>query len=126
MITHAPRPDDDPGAAIVIDDAHLLADEELAALAERVSDPGATVVVAAEPLTQRQALRALATALERENPVISLGSLSTPEVAEAAATATGGHRATEIVRALMVSTAGLPFLLGPAMTAAVPQAANLR
>ena len=72
-------------AAIVIDDAHLLADEELAALAERVSDPGATVVVAAEPLTQRQALRALATALERENPVISLGSLTAPEVAEAAA-----------------------------------------
>ena len=54
VITHAPRPDDDPDAAIVIDDAHLLADEELAALAERVSDPGATVVVAAEPLTQRQ------------------------------------------------------------------------
>jgi len=118
VITHAPRPDDDPDGAIVIDDAHLLADEELAALAERVSDPGATVVVAAEPLTQRQALRALATALERENPVISLGSLSAPEVAEAAALATGGHPTTEIVRALMISTAGLPFLVGPAMTAA--------
>ena len=59
----------------MIDDAHLLADEELGQLAERVSDPGSTVVVAAEPLSQRQALRALATALERENPVISLGSL---------------------------------------------------
>ena len=28
-MTSAPRPDDDPDAAIVIDDAHLLADEEL-------------------------------------------------------------------------------------------------
>ena len=71
----------------MIDDAHLLADEELEQLAERVSDPGATVVVAAEPLSQRQALRALATALERENPVISLGALAAPDVAEAAASA---------------------------------------
>src|ERR1044072_2342155 len=38
----APRAGDDPDAAIVIDDAHLLADEELVVLAERVSDPGAT------------------------------------------------------------------------------------
>ena len=119
VITRAPRAGDDPDAAIVIDDAHLLADEELEQLAERVSDPGSTVVVAAEPLTQRQALRALATALERENPVISLGSLTTPDVTEAAALATGGQPATEIVRALMVSTAGLPFLLRPAIAAAV-------
>jgi DNA-binding CsgD family transcriptional regulator len=118
VITRAPRPDDDPGAAIVIDDAHLLADEELVSLAERVADPSATVVVAAEPLTQRPALRALATALERENPVITLGSLTTPDVAEAAALATGGHPAAEVIRALMFSTAGLPFLVRPAITAA--------
>src|SRR5262245_14813892 len=69
VLTRAPRPDDDAGAALVIDDAHLLTDDELAAVAERVSEPGATVVVATEPQTQRRALRALATALERENPV---------------------------------------------------------
>ncbi len=120
VMTRAPRESDDPKAAIVIDDAHLLNDEELEQLAGRVSDPGATVVVAAEPLSQRQALRALATALERENPVISLGALAAPDVAEAAASVTGGHPATEIVRALMVSTAGLPFLLRPAIAAAVP------
>src|SRR6185312_3479060 len=49
VITRAPRPDDDPDAAIVIDDAHLLTDSELLQLAERVSDPGTTVVVAAQP-----------------------------------------------------------------------------
>ena len=119
VMTRAPRAGDDPAAAIVIDDAHLLADDELRQLAERVSDPGSTVVVAAEPLSQRQALRALATALERENPVISLGSLTQADVAESAALATGGRPSTEIVRALMVSTAGLPFLLRAAMAAAV-------
>ena len=119
VMTRAPRAGDDPAAAIVIDDAHLLADEELEQLAERVSDPGSTVVVAAEPLIQRQALRALATVLERENPVITLGALTPPDVTEAAGLAAGGQPATEIVRALMLSTAGLPFLLRPAITAAV-------
>ncbi len=119
VMTRAPRTGDDPAAAIVIDDAHLLADEELGQLAERVSDPGSTVVVAAEPLSQRQALRALATALERENPVISLGSLTQADVTESVALAAGGHLSTEIIRGLMVSTAGLPFLLRPATAAAV-------
>jgi DNA-binding CsgD family transcriptional regulator len=119
VMTRAPRAGDDPAAAIVIDDAHLLADEELEQLAERVSDPASTVVVSAEPLIQRQALRALATVLERENPVIILGALTPPDVTEAAGLAAGGQPATEIVRALMLSTAGLPFLLRPAITAAV-------
>jgi DNA-binding CsgD family transcriptional regulator len=118
VMTRAPRAGDDPAAAFVIDDAHLLADEELEQLAERVSEPGSTVVVAAEPLIQRQALRALGTALERENPVITLGAFTPPEVTEATGLAPG-QSATEIVRALMLSTAGLPFLLRPAITAAV-------
>ncbi|WP_123029581.1 isoniazid response ATPase/transcriptional regulator IniR [Mycolicibacterium stellerae] len=119
VLTRAPRAGDDPQSAIVIDDAHLLADDDLAQLAERVSDPGSTVVVAAEPLVARQALRALATALERENPVITLGALTAPDVTEAAGLAAAGQSATEIVRALMLSTAGLPFLLRPAIAAAV-------
>ncbi len=119
VTTRSPRADDDQDAAIVIDDAHLLADEELDKLAERVSDPGSTVVIATEPLIQRPPLRALATALERQNPVISLGSLTAQEVSEAAAKAIGGPAPTEVVRALMVSTAGLPFLLRPAIAAAV-------
>ncbi|OBB18652.1 helix-turn-helix transcriptional regulator [Mycobacteriaceae bacterium 1482268.1] len=119
VLTRAPRPGDVSTAAFVIDDAHLLADDELEQLTERVSDPGSTVVVAAEPLAHRQALRALATALQRENPVISLGSLTPPDVTEAVTLATGSHPTMEVVRALMVSTAGLPFLLRPAMAAAV-------
>ena len=59
MLTRAPQADDDPAAAIVIDDAHLLDDDELDQLAERVADSCSTIVVSAEPLAQRQALRGL-------------------------------------------------------------------
>jgi DNA-binding CsgD family transcriptional regulator len=118
VMTRAPRAGDDPAAAIVIDDAHLLGDDELEQLAERVSDSGSTIVVSAEPLVQRQALRALATALERQNPVISLASLNPSDVTEAAAQVTGSPPPAEVVRALTFSTAGLPFLLHPAIAAA--------
>src|SRR6478672_4129492 len=100
VLTRAPRAGDDPAAAIVIDDAQLLDDDELDQLAERVSDSGSTIVVSAEPLAQRQALRGLATALERQNPVISLGSLKASDVTEAAAQATGSPPSAEVVRAL--------------------------
>ena len=76
VLTRPPRDGDDPGAAVVIDDAQLLDDDELGQLIERVADPASTVVVAAEPLAHQPSLRALATAIERENPVVSLGALS--------------------------------------------------
>ena len=70
-----PRAGDPPDAAVVVDDAHLLADDELDQLVELVAEPAATVVVAAEPLRTSPALRALTTAIERENPAVSLGPL---------------------------------------------------
>ena len=105
-------------AAVVIDDAHLLDDGELEQLVDRVADPASTVVVATEPLAHRPALRALATAIERENPVVSIGALSPPDVTRLATEILGAAPTTEFVRALMVSTAGLPFLLQPAISAA--------
>lgn len=80
VLTRPPRPDDDQGAVFVIDDAHHLADDEIDCLTERSTDPSSTVVVAAEPLAHRPVLRALATALERENPIVALGPMSTAEV----------------------------------------------
>src|SRR3981081_4379889 len=38
VVTRPPREGDDPAAAIVIDDAHLLDDDELGRLAERVAN----------------------------------------------------------------------------------------
>ena len=118
VLTRPPRDGDDAAAAVVIDDAHLLDDAELGRLGELVADPASTVVVAAEPLAHHPALRSLATAIERENPVVSLAALSPAEVTRLAAETLGGPPTSEIVRSLMVATAGLPFLLQPAIAAA--------
>src|SRR5246127_863725 len=61
--------------AVVVDDAHVLTDAELRALATWADHPAATVVVAAEPQQHRAALRALVGALEREDPPVVLGAL---------------------------------------------------
>ncbi|CQD09334.1 transcriptional regulator [Mycobacterium europaeum] len=92
VLTRPPRDGDRPDAAVVIDDAQLLTDTELLALAERIADPAATVVVAAEPREQHTALRTVAAALEREWPRLSLGPLPVAD-----------H--------FVDSTAGLPFLV---------------
>jgi DNA-binding CsgD family transcriptional regulator len=118
VLTRPPRDGDDSAAAVVIDDAHLLDDAELGQLGERVTDPASTVVVAAEPLAHHAALRSLATSIERENPVVSLGALSAAEVNRVAAETLGVPTTSEIIRSLMVATAGLPFLLQPAISAA--------
>jgi hypothetical protein len=118
VLTRPPRDGDDSAAAVVIDDAHLLDDAELGRLGERVTDPASTVVVAAEPLAHHAALRSLTTAMERENPVVSLRALSPAEVNRAAAETLRAPPTSEIIQSLMVATAGLPFLLRPAISAA--------
>jgi DNA-binding CsgD family transcriptional regulator len=117
VLTRAPR-DGDESATVVIDDAHLLDDAELDRLGELAADSASTVVVATEPLAHRPALRSLTIAIERENPVVSLGGLSPAEVNRIAAETLGAPPTSEIIRALMAATAGLPFLLQPAIAAA--------
>ncbi|KUI36042.1 helix-turn-helix transcriptional regulator [Mycobacterium sp. IS-1590] len=117
VLTRSPRADDDPRAAVVIDDAHLLDDHELDQLAQRASDLPATLVVSSEPIAHRPAMRALFTALERENPTIALGPLTPAEVAGLAAEKLGTTAPSDMVRSLLVATAGLPFLLQPAIAA---------
>jgi len=116
VLTRPPKKGDT--AAVVIDDAHLLDDAELARLGELVADPAATIVVAAEPLAHHPALRSLATAIERENPIVSLGTFSPAEVHRLAAETLGAPPTSEIIRSLMMATAGLPFLLAPTIAAA--------
>ncbi|WP_197508329.1 isoniazid response ATPase/transcriptional regulator IniR, partial [Mycobacterium sp. E802] len=111
VLTRAPRPGDGPEAAFVIDDAHLLSDDEIGCLTERVADTAATVVVAAEPLTHRRSLDTLTTALERENPVVRLGPLPPAEMSRMLATALGARATPETVESVSAATAGLPFLL---------------
>jgi DNA-binding CsgD family transcriptional regulator len=118
VLTRPPKNGDETASAIVIDDAHLLDDAHLGQLADLVADPASTVVVAAEPLAHRAALRTLRIAIERENPVVSLGAFSPAEVHRLANEALAGSTHSELIRSLMVATAGLPFLLVPAIAAA--------
>ena len=118
VLTRPPKDGDGSVPAVVIDDAHLLDDTELDRLTQLAADPASTVVVATEPLAHRPALRSLATAIERENPVVSLGAFSPADVNRLAAEKLGVAPTSDIIRSLMVATAGLPFLLQPAIAAA--------
>ncbi|KUI16261.1 helix-turn-helix transcriptional regulator [Mycobacterium sp. GA-1285] len=118
VLTRIPRADDDPAAAVVIDDAQLLDDDEVDQLTSRVSDLPSTLVVSSEPIAHRPAMRALFTAIERENPTVCLGPLPPVYVAGLAAEKLGATTPSDIVRSLVVATAGLPFLLRPAIAAA--------
>jgi DNA-binding CsgD family transcriptional regulator len=111
-----PPVDGDPPAAVIVDDAHLLADKELQALIDRATDPAATLVVAAERHDHRAGLRALATAIERERPRVGLGSWSRAEVSRRAAGILHVDEA-ETITALMAATAGLPFLVDSVLLA---------
>jgi DNA-binding CsgD family transcriptional regulator len=108
VLSRPPRAGDPADAALVVDDAHLLDDGELAVLAERVADPAATVVVAGEARLRHPGFRALSTALARENPVVALGPLEPAEMARVAA-ARGAS--PQPVRSLREATGGLPFLV---------------
>src|SRR3954447_18546020 len=118
VLTRPPRHGDDSAAAVIIDDAHLLYDAELGRPGELAADAAPTFVVAAEPLAHRPALRSLATAIERENPVVALGAFRPAEVSRLATEIFGAPASPEIIRSLMVATAGLPFLLRPTIAAA--------
>jgi DNA-binding CsgD family transcriptional regulator len=126
VLARAPRPGDAADAVVVIDDAHLLGDADLARLAELVADPEATVVIATEPLVHRMPLRELTQALARENQPVALGPLPAAEVGRTAATALGAPPPADLVRLLLTATAGLPFLLRPAIAAAAEGAAAVR
>src|SRR6478609_4953406 len=86
VLTRPPRDGDDSAAAVVIDDAHLLDDQELGRLGELVANPASTVVVAAQPLVHHAGLRSLVVTIERENPVATAGLpfLLQPAIAAAA------------------------------------------
>jgi DNA-binding CsgD family transcriptional regulator len=126
VLSRPRRPDDPADAAVVVDDAHLLDAADLGQLTDVVADSSSTVVIATEPLAHHAALRGLTTALERENPAVALGSVSSVEVGRAVAATLGAAPAPEVVRLLSAATAGLPFLLRPALAAVGDGAAAVR
>ncbi|BBY27697.1 isoniazid response ATPase/transcriptional regulator IniR [Mycolicibacterium sediminis] len=118
VLARPPRAGDPSGAAIVVDDAHLLGGADLSKLTATVSDSSATVIVAAEPLTGVPELTELTTALAREAPAVRLGPLGATEIASAATAILGSAPPAEMVRSVATATAGLPFLVHAAVAAA--------
>lgn len=119
VLTRPPRPGDPPAAAVVIDDVQLCDDDDLGALTEEIAAGARTVVVAAPPLTSRAALAELTAAAGRRRPVVSLGPLGPAEIASVATESMTTPPPPELVRAVATATAGLPFLVRPAVAAAV-------
>ncbi|MGB3485994.1 MAG: LuxR family transcriptional regulator, partial [Mycobacterium sp.] len=115
-----PPTDGDTAVAVVVDDAHLLPAEDLRALTALVSEPTATVLVAAEARDAVPALRELMTAIERENPRLALRPLPRTEVA-----AHTDPQDTARVNQIVSATAGLPFLVAAARTAAAADVATV-
>ena len=113
---------EDDDAAIVIDDAHALSDDELRRLADVADRSDRTIVVAAQPRPNQPGLTVVAAALERENPRITLGPLSTGETARALADPSGHLPPGEVLDLAMTATAGIPFLV--AAVAARPRSAS--
>lgn len=121
LLSRAPRPSDladVAAAAIIVDDAHLLDDAELIALTDLARDRRGTLVVTALPVAHRAALTDLTTTLAREAATVELGPLPGRELVRVTAEVMGALPPPELGRALMASTAGLPFLLYPAIAAA--------
>ena len=118
--SRAPRAIDaaaDAEAAVVVDDAHLLDDDELTRLREWVAVTDRTVVVAAEPLAHRDALRALCIELNRERPGVELGPWSGADIHRYATEKTGVTAAADFVHEVQTATAGIPFLVAAAVAA---------
>ncbi|WP_300018411.1 helix-turn-helix transcriptional regulator [Pseudonocardia sp.] len=96
----------DPDVALLVDDAHLLPDAALTALAERAGIPGGRIVVAHRPATERSALAALDAALAARGRPVLLGVLDRAGVA-----ARAGRVGADAVAAVHRSTAGIPALV---------------
>ena len=101
----------DTESAVVIDDVHLLDDAGLRALTELADRSERTIVVASEPRDHRPGLRALAAALEREHPRITLGSLPNGALAHALTDPSGHPPSAELLSGVAAATAGIPFLV---------------
>jgi len=63
VFSRSPRPGEANDAAVVVDDAHLLDDDELHRLTELVGEPRSTVVIACQPLAHHATLTELTTAI---------------------------------------------------------------
>jgi len=106
-----------PGCAVLVDDAHLLADADLERLRGLAANPAARLVVAFRPWPCSPALTAVVTLLSRGRPPVVLGHLDRLAVA-ARSSAILGHQAPDaLADTVMAYTGGLPVLVDRMVTA---------
>ena len=123
VVTRAPQPGDPAGAAVVIDDAHLLSGDELGRLTELAGEQDTTLVIATEPRDQDGDLRALTVAIERQRPRLALGPLTAGEAARLLTDPSGHPPPADLVATLMTATGGIPALVSAVIAAPRPHAA---
>ena len=98
--------------ALVVDDAHLLPDDEIGRIHALVRDPaGPHVVVAQRTWHASRALGALVASLDAVAPCVLLGSLEPDEVADWVRRDAGLELSAEAAARLVRATAGAPWLV---------------
>ncbi|WP_179466498.1 isoniazid response ATPase/transcriptional regulator IniR [Mycolicibacterium vinylchloridicum] len=124
VLTRPPAAGDPAAAAVVVDDAHLLTDNELRLLTELAGEPSSTVVVAVQPRDHNEDLQALITTIERQQPRITLAPMSSGELSRMMTDPSGHPPRSELVSNILVATAGIPFLVDAALASARPYSAG--
>jgi DNA-binding CsgD family transcriptional regulator len=102
------------GEVLVVDDAHLLSPDELAAIDRRLHDPGAGVVLAMRPWPVPAGLRAIADELEKVHPPIVLGHVTRADV-EDQCEADGRRLAPRCIDSILDLTGQLTWLVSEAL-----------
>jgi DNA-binding CsgD family transcriptional regulator/tetratricopeptide (TPR) repeat protein/ABC-type uncharacterized transport system YnjBCD ATPase subunit len=104
-------PADPAGVAVLIDDAHLLNEAELARLSQLALFPGQRLLVAHRRWPARPALTALGSALTAHRPPVVLGHLDRPAIAARVTELLGTPCPELLARLMYEQTSGLPVLL---------------
>ncbi|WP_158540064.1 LuxR C-terminal-related transcriptional regulator [Williamsia limnetica] len=107
-------PDDYPGSAIVIDDAHAQDAESLRRIAALATSPQATVIVASEPRFHDPALRELRRELGAAGSAFTLAPLSRADILARA----GGTITPVVAEAIRVDSGGVRAAVNAALAAA--------
>jgi DNA-binding CsgD family transcriptional regulator len=110
VVRRAPDGDPGPDAAVLVDDAHLLPEAELARVAELAAGPTGWVVVAHRPCRDRPDLAALGARLARLRAPVVLGPLD-PDGVRARTALLVGPTDPELAAFVHGRTGGIPALV---------------
>ena len=100
------------GVPLLVDDAHRLGPDTLAALRERARTDGARMVVNYRPWPRPDGLSSLGAQLSRHHSPIVLGHLGREEVADQIARRVGCPPPESLVALVLEQSGGLPMFVG--------------